>query len=150
MHLPLKLGAFVCCCPPPPTLTLRLFPCISVVCVLVCDSFLMMSTVLAWSGHVHGHWVVTGWSLVQVGGWGQGGNGPHFSPGMLLSPFSFACILLGVGGRVRSSLCSQMATVIVDYALQLYLSCFREKNNKCHRNLSWLVSANLLWFVEAK
>ena len=40
--------------------------------------------------------------------------------------FSFACVLLGVGGGVRSSLCSQMATVIVDYALRLYLGCFRE------------------------
>lgn len=40
---------------------------------------------------------------------------------------SFACILLGVGGRVRSPLYSQKATVIVDYALRLYLSCFREK-----------------------
>lgn len=71
-------------------------------------------------------------SLVQVGRMrGRVGKMvPRFSPGMFLSPFSFACILLGVGGRVRSSLCSQMATVIVDYALQLYLSCFREKNNK--------------------
>ena len=82
----------------------------------------------------------TEWSLgdlgCKLGGGGRVGHGPHFSPGMFLSPFSFACILLGVGGRVRSSLCSQMATVIVDYALQLYLSCFREKNNKCHRNFN--------------
>lgn len=96
----------------------------------------------------------TEWSLGIFGAsWGDAGrvgNGPRFSPGMFLSPFSFACILLGVGGRVRSSLCSQMATVIVDYALQLYLSCFREKNNKCHRNFNWLVSANLFWFMEAK
>ena len=39
-----------------------------------------MSTMLAWSGHVHGHWVVTGWSLVQVGGVGAGWGMVLISP----------------------------------------------------------------------
>lgn len=45
------------------------------------------------------------------------GNTSHFSPGVFFFLCSFACILLGVDGRARSSLCSQMAPVIVDYAL---------------------------------
>lgn len=96
--------------------------------------------------------MITEPALVQVGGGGGGrvGNGPHVSLGVFLFLFSFACVLLGVGGRVRSSLCSQMAAVIVDDASRLYLSCFREKNSKCHRNFSCLVSANLFWFLQAK
>lgn len=43
---------------------------------------------------------------MQVGVGVGVGNGPQFSPGVFSFLFSFACILLGVGGRVRSSLLS--------------------------------------------
>lgn len=43
-----------------------------------------------------------------------------------------------------------MATVTVDYALWLYLSCFRGGKNSCHRNFNWLVNVTVLRLPEAE
>ena len=82
-YFPFQLGALVCCCPPPLTLTLHLFPCISIVFVLLChpprpvtlpyDVHLLTWT-HAWT--LSDHWG----SLVQVGGMWAGWEMVLISP----------------------------------------------------------------------